>query len=56
MKTTTYKAAETELKSQGFVYESGMPLYGCRFRNGNQYAFILRMGDNHYNTSYYGEN
>lgn len=56
MTTTTYAAAEKELKNQGFTYELGMPLYGCRFKKGLEYAFVIRMGDNNYNTSYYGGN
>lgn len=53
MNTSTYKAAEQNLITSGFKMECGMPLYGVRFKSENQYAIILRMGDNNYETTYY---
>ena len=50
---TTYAAAEKELISNGYKMEMGMPLTGVRFTNGTNYAFVLRMGDKNYETSYY---
>lgn len=50
---TTYASAENELISNGYKMEVGMPLTGVRFTNGIDYAIILRMGDNNYETSFY---
>lgn len=53
MSTATYKQAEDTLKANGFTYEFGMPLKGMRFKSATQYAFLIRISDNNYETTYY---
>lgn len=56
MTTTTYNEAATALTTEGFVKQIGTPLTGVRFESATQFAIVLRMGDNNYNTSFYDKN
>ena len=53
MNTTTYKQTEDILTANGFKFEFGIPIKGMRFKGATQYAFVLRMGANNYETTYY---